>query len=74
MINKSFEWLSHGAGTCRIGKVGDAMATADSRARVFGVKGLRVVDVGAFVLLPPENPQSTVYALGEKIAEDIKKI
>jgi hypothetical protein len=36
-------------------KVGDAMAVVDSRARVFNVKGLRVVDVSAFALLPPGN-------------------
>lgn len=38
-----------------MGKVGDAMAVVDSRARVFDVKGLRVVDVSAFALLPPGN-------------------
>ena len=45
----------------------------DSKARVIGVKGLRVVDVSAFALLPPGHPQSTVYALAEKVADDIKK-
>lgn len=34
-----------------MGKVGDAMAVVDSRARVFGVKGLRVVDVSALAHL-----------------------
>ena len=38
-----------------MGKVGDAMAVVDSRAWVFDVKGLRVVDVSAFALLPPGN-------------------
>ncbi|OCL00644.1 uncharacterized protein K441DRAFT_719812, partial [Cenococcum geophilum 1.58] len=54
-----------------MGKAGDAMAVVDSRARVFGVKGLRVVGVSVFALLPPGNPQSTIYALAEKIADDI---
>jgi len=43
-----------------MGKAGDAMAVVDSRARVFGVKGLRVVGVSVFALLPPGNPQSTI--------------
>lgn len=36
------------------------MAVVDSKARVFGVNGLRVVDASSFALLPPGHPQSTV--------------
>lgn len=36
------------------------MAVVDSRARVIGVNGLRVVDASSFALLPPGHPQSTV--------------
>ncbi|OCK80877.1 GMC oxidoreductase [Lepidopterella palustris CBS 459.81] len=73
VIQTSFQSLSHAAATCKMGKAGDGMAVVDSRGRVFGVGGLRVVDVSAFAILPPGNPQSTVYALAEKIADDIKK-
>lgn len=38
----------------------DPMAVVDSRARVYGVKGVRVVDASAFPFLPPGHPQSTV--------------
>ncbi|OCL10908.1 GMC oxidoreductase [Glonium stellatum] len=72
VVKNSFESLSHGAATCKMGKAGDPMAVVDSKARVFGVEGLRVVDISAFALLPPGNPVSTVYALAEKIADDIK--
>lgn len=48
------------------------MAVVDSKARVFGTKGLRVVDASAFAILPPGHPQSTVYALAEKIAAGIR--
>jgi choline dehydrogenase len=49
------------------------MAVVDSKARVYGVKGLRVVDASAFPFLPPGHPQATVYMLAEKIADDIRK-
>ncbi|KAG6986436.1 dehydrogenase pkfF [Physcia stellaris] len=63
--------LWHAAGTCKMGKDGDADAVVDNRARVKGVSGLRVVDASVFPLLPPGHPQATVYAIAEKIAEDI---
>jgi len=43
-----------------MGKLTDSMAVVDSKARVIGVKGLRVVDASSFALLPPGHPQSTV--------------
>jgi choline dehydrogenase len=65
--------LYHASATCKMGKKGDAMAVVDSKARVFGVQGLRVVDASAFPFLPPGHPQATVYMLAEKIAEDIRE-
>jgi choline dehydrogenase-like flavoprotein len=56
-----------------MGKEGDHMAVLDSKARVRGVKGLRVVDASAFPILPPGHPQSSVYMLAEKIADAIIK-
>jgi choline dehydrogenase len=38
---------------------------------VYGVQGLRVVDASSFPFLPPGHPQSVVYALAEKIADEI---
>ena len=54
-----------------MGKADDPMAVVDTKARVFGVQNLRVVDASAFPFLPPGHPQATVYALAEKIADDI---
>ncbi|KAF5640162.1 choline dehydrogenase [Fusarium sp. NRRL 25303] len=61
----------HAACTCKMGKKDDDMAVLDSKARVYGVKGLRVVDASAFPVLIPGHPVGTVYALAEKIAHDI---
>ena len=52
--------LWHAASTCKMGTSDDEMAVVDSKARVFGVEGLRVVDASAFPFLPPGHPQSSV--------------
>lgn len=70
-IRKSLIQLYHAAGTCKIGKDGDVSAVVDSRGRVRGVSGLRVVDASIFPTLPPGHPQGTVYAVAEKLAEDV---
>jgi len=50
----------HAAASCKMGKENDPMAVIDSSARVFGVKGLRVVDSSSFPFLPPGHPQAYV--------------
>jgi choline dehydrogenase len=55
-----------------MGKKGDRMAVVDSKARVFGVNGLRVVDNSAIPISIPGHPSGTVYMFAEKIADDVK--
>lgn len=61
----------HPAATCKMGREEDGMAVLDSRCRVRGVHGLRVVDASALPFLPPGHPQATVYCLAEKIAMEV---
>jgi 5'-oxoaverantin cyclase/versicolorin B synthase len=61
-----------GVGTCAMGKKEDPNAVVDSKGRVFGVSGLRVVDASAFPFSIDGQPMGTVYGLAEKIAADIK--
>lgn len=70
-ISENVAPIWHASATCKMGKRGDRKAVVDSKARVFGTKGLRVVDASAFPFLPPGHPQSVVYALAEKIAVHI---
>ena len=70
-IQESATTVYHAACTCKMGTSNDTMAVLDSKARVFGVSGLRVVDASAFPILPPGHPSSTIYMLAEKIADDI---
>ena len=70
-IQKSLMTIYHAAATCKMGTSNDSMAVIDSQARVYGTQNLRVVDASSFPFLPPGHPQSTIYALAEKIAADI---
>lgn len=63
----------HAAASCAMGRITDPWAVVDSKAKVIGVIGLRVVDASAFPFLIPGHPQATVYALAEKIADDINR-
>lgn len=70
-IQSSAGATCHASCTCKMGKSNDSMAVVDSSGRVFGVKRLRVVDAAAMPFLVPGHPMATIYALAEKIAEDI---
>ena len=70
-IRESLITVFHASATCKMGMGNDTMAVIDSSARVYGTKGLRVVDASSFPFLPPGHPQSTIYALAEKIADEI---
>ncbi|KAL9080497.1 MAG: hypothetical protein Q9157_000731 [Trypethelium eluteriae] len=59
-IRNSFQTEYHGSCTCAMGKPDDPNAVVDTKGRVYGVKGVRVVDTAAFPLLPPGHPQSIV--------------
>lgn len=60
VIRNSVMTIFHASCTCKMGARNDTQAVVDSRARVFGVEGLRVVDVSAFPFLVPGHPQSSV--------------
>ncbi|PLB52659.1 choline dehydrogenase [Aspergillus steynii IBT 23096] len=70
-IEQTLSTIYHASSTCKMGKESDPMAVVDSKARVYGVHRLRVVDTSAFPFLVPGHPQSTAYALAEKIADEI---
>lgn len=61
----------HASGTCAIGRDGDRFAVLDSKFRVRGVEGLRVVDGSAFPSAPGAFPVASTFLLSEKASEDI---
>ncbi|KAL7787157.1 GMC oxidoreductase [Trichoderma ceciliae] len=57
--------------TAKMGRKDDPMAVIDSKARVYNVKNLRVVDASSLPILLPSHIQGTIYGFAEKIADDI---
>jgi choline dehydrogenase len=64
-------WGHHASCTCKIGAAHDRMAVLDSRFRVRGVEGLRVVDASALPRIPGFFPVAAILMIGEKAADVI---
>ncbi|MFS4549416.1 GMC family oxidoreductase [Comamonas resistens] len=65
--------IFHPVGTTKMGKSSDAMAVLDSRFRVRGIQGLRVVDAGAMPTITSGNTNSPTLMMAEKAAGWILK-
>ena len=63
----------HPTSTAAIGKDGDPMAVLDSRFRVRGVKGLRVVDASTFPRIPGVFPVVSTFMISEKASDVVKE-
>jgi choline dehydrogenase len=61
--------IFHPVGTTAMGADGDPLAVLDSRMRVRGVAGLRVVDGGAMPTITSGNTNSPILMMAEKAAE-----
>jgi choline dehydrogenase len=64
-------WGHHASCTCRMGPANDGMAVVDSRFRVHGTRGLRVVDASVFPRIPGFFIVSAVYMISEKASDVI---
>lgn len=64
-------WSHHATSTCAIGAGNDPMAVLDSKFKVHGVLGLRVVDASAFPRVPGAFPVIPTLMLSQKATEDI---
>ncbi len=61
--------IFHPVGTTRMGRDDDPQAVLDSRLRVRGIAGLRVVDAGAMPTITSGNTNSPVLMMAEKAAQ-----
>ena len=70
-------WQSYGhhmAGTCKMGLKSDSMSVLDSRLKVHGIFGLRVIDMSLYPspFLHAYNPSRGIYMIAEMMSDIIK--
>jgi choline dehydrogenase len=64
-------WGHHASCSCRMGRGDDPNAVVDSRFRVIGTKGLRIVDASIFPRIPGFFIVTPIYMMSEKAADVI---
>ena len=75
---RNHAWGHHASCSCRMGKPDDPDAVVDSRFRVIGTSGLRIVDASIFPRIPGFFIVMPIYMVSEKaadvIVEDARKM
>jgi 4-pyridoxate dehydrogenase len=71
-IRKTAITVHHPLGTCRMGHEQDEGAVVDTRLRVRGVDGLRVVDASVMPDMPSGNINAAVMMIAERAADLIR--
>jgi choline dehydrogenase len=59
----------HLTGTCKMGPISDRTAVVDERLRVYGIKGLRVIDASIMPVIPAAHTNFPSMMIGAKGAD-----
>tara|TARA_R110000824_G_scaffold390760_24_gene588136 strand:+ start:13780 stop:15429 length:1650 start_codon:yes stop_codon:yes gene_type:complete len=70
-IRENAETIYHPVGTAKMGTANDPMAVVDTKCKVRGVEGLRVVDASVMPTLVGGNTNAPTIMVAEKISDDI---
>jgi choline dehydrogenase len=65
--------IFHPVGTVRMGRLADPMVVLDSRLRVRGIAGLRVVDASVMPTITSGNTSAPTMMIAEKAAHWIRE-
>lgn len=68
---ESWATSQHLCGSARMGADGDPAAVVDNRCRVFGLRGLYVVDGSILPTITSRGPHATIVMMGHRAAEFI---
>lgn len=72
MIRQYSVTIYHPVGTCKMGPYWDPTAVVDPQLRVYGIRGLRVIDASVMPKLVGANTNAPAIMIGEKGADMIK--
>lgn len=65
--------LGHHVGTCKMGPQSDPDAVVSPELKVYGIKGLRVVDASIIPEIVAGHTNAVIFMIGEKVSDLIKK-
>ena len=68
-VRQNVETAYHPSCSCRMGREDDEMAVVDSRCRVRGLRGVRVVDSSIFPSIPNGNLNAPTIMVAERAAD-----